>query len=97
MKALGGLLRRAACCFAVAGAVLALRVPSSVAGPDIPTKFINQGGIINTRHNMTQDVSGISSALMDSQRNNYGAVCVYCHTPHGACACTVTRPTVRAR
>jgi hypothetical protein len=33
---------------------------------------------------MTQDVSGISSALMDSQRNNYGAVCVYCHTPHGA-------------
>jgi len=84
MKALGVLLRRAACCVAVAGAVLALRVPSSVAGPDIPTKFINQGGIINTRHNMTQDVSGISSALMDSQRNNYGAVCVYCHTPHGA-------------
>ncbi|NCF83018.1 MAG: hypothetical protein GWP74_15540 [Proteobacteria bacterium] len=23
------------------------------------------------------------SALMDSQRNNYGAVCVYRHDPHG--------------
>ena len=21
---------------------------------------------------------------MDTQRNNYGEVCVYCHTPHGA-------------
>jgi len=65
------------------------------AGPDRPTEYTNQGGITNTRHNMTQRsatgadlLSGTPNSggagIMDSSRNNYGEVCVYCHTPHGA-------------
>lgn len=50
------------------------------------TKFTNQGGVSNTRHNMTQRPPGgtISANMMDNYRNNYGEVCVYCHTPHAA-------------
>jgi cytochrome c553 len=57
------------------------------------TKFTNQGGIANTRHNLTQrpPAGGINSAFMDGFRNDYGEVCVYCHTPHGADA-TVKLP-----
>ncbi|MBF0428335.1 MAG: cytochrome c3 family protein [Magnetococcales bacterium] len=50
---------------------------------DYPTNFSNVGGIAYTRHNLTQSTTGISSAMM-TVRNNYGEVCVYCHTPHGA-------------
>lgn len=50
---------------------------------DYPTQFSNMDGIKNTRHNMTQ--SGISNGgAMNTVRNNYGEICVYCHTPHGA-------------
>ena len=45
------------------------------------------GSIGNTRHNMTQRQAsggGPSGSLMDPVRNNYGEVCVYCHTPHSA-------------
>ena len=51
------------------------------------TKFSNQGSIANTRHNLTQrqpNGGGPNGSIMDSFRNNYGEVCVYCHTPHGA-------------
>lgn len=41
------------------------------------------GGIANTRHNLTMSYSP-NASLMDSYRNNYYEVCVYCHTPHGA-------------
>ena len=59
--------------------------PSTViAGPDLQTKFSNSGGIINTRHNLTQRAPGINNTLMDPFRNDYAQVCVYCHTPHGA-------------
>ncbi|MCP5150162.1 MAG: hypothetical protein H6983_10600 [Ectothiorhodospiraceae bacterium] len=59
------------------------------AGPDRPTKFSNRNGVANTRHNLTQrppDQSGgvINASLMDTQRNDYDEVCVYCHTPHQA-------------
>ncbi|MDP2369627.1 cytochrome c3 family protein [Rhodoferax sp.] len=77
----------------VLGAVLVM--PLALAGPDRPTEFTNQGGITNTRHNMTQrSATGTDllagapnsggAGIMDSSRNNYGEVCVYCHTPHGA-------------
>ena len=59
----------------------------SLADVDLPTKFSNQGTIGNTRHNLTQrQVSGggPAGATMDSFRNDYQEVCVYCHTPHGA-------------
>lgn len=48
----------------------------------------NTGSIVNTRHNLTlsyntaEDIG--QGAVMDFFRNNYGEVCVYCHTPHGA-------------
>ena len=64
------------------------------AGPDpapgTASKFSNRGSVANTRHNLTQRPSEvgpggpINAALMDTQRNDYGEVCVYCHTPHGA-------------
>lgn len=40
------------------------------------------GSIANTRHNLTVSYSTLGS-VMDLARNNYGAICVYCHTPHG--------------
>jgi mono/diheme cytochrome c family protein len=56
------------------------------------TWFSNQGGIVNTRHNLTQSPAmGDTARLMDNYRSNYGEVCVYCHTPHGANA-SVTAP-----
>ncbi|MDH5539743.1 MAG: cytochrome c3 family protein [Rhizobacter sp.] len=66
----------------------------SWAGPDpapgTPSKFSNRNSVANTRHNLTQRPTEvgpggpINAALMDTQRNDYGQVCVYCHTPHGA-------------
>ncbi|MEH6470464.1 MAG: hypothetical protein V7752_04370 [Halopseudomonas sp.] len=50
---------------------------------DLPTKFSNFGSISNTRHNLSQSTIGGGSVVMDPYRNDYGAVCVYCHTPHG--------------
>jgi hypothetical protein len=66
--------------------MLLLGAPA-LADVDLPTKFSNQGSIANTRHNMTQRQNGgggPNGALMDPFRNDYGEVCVYCHTPHGA-------------
>lgn len=57
------------------------------ADGDLPTKFINQSTIGNTRHNLTQRQTaggGPAGFFMDFTRNDYGEVCVYCHTPHGA-------------
>lgn len=54
---------------------------------DYATKFSNVGTIGNTRHNMTQRQTsggGPQSFWMDNVRNDYGEICVYCHTPHGA-------------
>lgn len=51
------------------------------------TRASNIGSIENTRHNLTMSylppISG-GGAVMDNARNNYGEICVYCHTPHGA-------------
>ena len=60
-------------------------INKTYADGEIETQFTNTGGIINTRHNLTQSTmqSG-GSTFMDRSRNNYGEVCVYCHTPHGA-------------
>ncbi len=58
----------------------------------VPSKFKNSGGVFNTRHNMAQSVlknpgNGVEydgGIVMNPYRNNYGEVCVYCHTPHSA-------------
>ena len=54
------------------------------ADTDLPTKFTNIGGIANTRHNLTQLTIGAGYVNMNAYRNQYGEVCVFCHTPHGA-------------
>jgi hypothetical protein len=41
------------------------------------------GSIAQTRHNLTISYNP-QGFFMDSVRNDYGAICVYCHTPHGA-------------
>ena len=41
------------------------------------------GSIANTRHNLTITYNA-NGGGMDFARNQYGAICVYCHTPHGA-------------
>lgn len=68
--------------------LMALMLPGgdSLADVDLPSKFSNQTSIRNTRHNLTQRqaVGGPSGVNMDPYRNDFGEVCVYCHTPHGA-------------
>ncbi|EHR72957.1 doubled CXXCH motif-containing protein [Burkholderiales bacterium JOSHI_001] len=61
-------------------------VAPALAAGDLPTRFDNRGSIANTRHNLTQRqaTGGPNGITMDSSRNNYGEVCVYCHTPHGS-------------
>ena len=54
------------------------------AEPASTTKFTNIGSIANTRHNLTQQPIGAGAGWMSLSRNDYGEVCVYCHTPHGS-------------
>lgn len=63
----------------LAGVVLSLQ-----ALADPVSKAPNMGSIVNTRHNLTQSFLGVGANWMDGSRNDYGEVCVYCHTPHGA-------------
>jgi len=53
-------------------------------GWDPTSKASNIGSISNTRHNLTIDYNIDFGNVMDLFRNDYGEVCVYCHTPHGA-------------
>ena len=71
--------------FTNATLLVCLTSVTAYAAGDLPTKFTNQGGIKNTRHNLTQNTLPNNGAgNMNSSRNDYGEVCVYCHTPHGA-------------
>lgn len=60
-----------------------------IAGPGgsvYQTKAPLTGSIANTRHNLTQSFNpdAADRFMTPIARNNYGEVCVYCHTPHGA-------------
>ncbi len=61
-----------------------------IVGPNdisYKTKAPLTGSITNTRHNLTQSFLGDASLMASAGggvRNNYGEICVYCHTPHGA-------------
>ena len=60
----------------------------STKAPNVITNELSQdglrvGGIANSRHNLTMSYSG-AAPIMDTFRNNYYEICVYCHTPHGA-------------
>ena len=72
---------------AVIGASGVVMLLPAVADVDLPTKFSNIGSVGNTRHNLTQRQvagGGPAGATMDSFRNDYLEVCVYCHTPHAS-------------
>jgi hypothetical protein len=56
---------------------------TTASAAEFETLFSNQGSVANTRHNLSQS-SIVTSGAMITARNNYGEVCVYCHTPHGA-------------
>lgn len=77
------LLRRAAM------AVVLLTMAAIVCAADLPSKAGNFGGVSNTRHNLTQSFLGNNAGWMGLSRNDYGEVCVYCHTPHAASPNTV--------
>jgi len=68
----------------LAAAALIAYSSAGLADEHIGTKFTNQGGITNTRHNLTQAPTGGGAICMDPHRNDYEEVCVYCHTPHGS-------------
>lgn len=54
------------------------------------SKASNVDSVVNTRHNL--DMGYLTVNYMDSWRNDYDAVCVYCHTPHAAADSTVSVP-----
>ncbi|OGT19947.1 MAG: hypothetical protein A2V90_07720 [Gammaproteobacteria bacterium RBG_16_57_12] len=61
------------------------------AAPWDPTSQAANTSLTQSRHNLTQSFSS-QETLMDFFRNNYGEVCVYCHTPHGANVTTTNAP-----
>ncbi len=69
---------------ALAAALLCLGGTLLADGWDPTSKAPNVDSIVNTRHNMSMSYLGGGAANMDAARNDYGEVCVYCHTPHGA-------------
>lgn len=66
------------------GVLIAFMIWSANVFSEVPSKANNMGGIANTRHNLTQSYLGANANWMSMSRNDYGEVCVYCHTPHGA-------------
>lgn len=52
---------------------------------DYNTGYSWQDGVSNTRHNLSM-ANGANAAgfIMRPYRNEYGEVCVYCHTPHAS-------------
>lgn len=79
------------------GCITAVHASSAVADGWVPivppgtvpyqTRAPLNGSIANTRHNLTLSyniAAGGAGVVMDVVRNNYGEICVYCHTPHGA-------------
>lgn len=74
-------------CWSIVALLLALAGNPAFADGDLTTKFSNQNSVGNTRHNLTQRQAsggGPVGVIMDPYRNDYGQICVYCHTPHNA-------------
>ena len=73
--------------FALSILFAGLSTASLADGWDPDSTATNIGSIANTRHNLTLSyniAAGGQGLIMNFARNNYGAICVYCHTPHGA-------------
>ncbi|MDH5324618.1 MAG: cytochrome c3 family protein [Gammaproteobacteria bacterium] len=67
-------------------ALLCVVITAFADGWSPATRAPNTDSISKTRHNLTMSylpaITG-GGAIMDNARNNYGEICVYCHTPHG--------------
>lgn len=56
-----------------------------LASQAISAPVTNRGGITDTRHNlMVPYANALMLGVKGTLYNDYGEVCVYCHTPHGA-------------
>lgn len=42
------------------------------------------GSIVGSKHDLSSVINKFLGSGMENEMNNYGEVCVYCHTPHGA-------------
>lgn len=68
-----------------AAVLISLTAWGAAAFSEVPSKASNIGGISNTRHNLTQSyLPAQGQNWMNLSRNDYGEICVYCHTPHAA-------------
>lgn len=47
------------------------------------SSIVYSGSIVNSKHDLQHAIS-TNPALMSPFLNNYGEVCIYCHTPHGS-------------
>jgi len=68
--------------------LLAISSYTVADGWDPGSSATTKGSIGNTRHNLTMNYKEFGGDRdlgfnMNAKRNDYGAVCVYCHTPHG--------------
>lgn len=70
--------------YSVVAALAALMLSGSAVAWEATTKALNQGGMIETRHNMTMSYLDGNETPMNNVRNNYIEICVYCHTPHAS-------------
>lgn len=72
-------MRRFLLAILISAASIFLSVSQAISAP-------NTNGITNTRHNLlvSYTTNPIMLAVVGTGYNNYGEVCVYCHTPHGA-------------
>lgn len=84
MKRRRVVLRVVALLGAVCIAAICTIAPAQIRPADPASKFSQEGSVANTRHNLTQRPIGGGAELMNPVRNDYGEVCVYCHTPHQA-------------
>lgn len=70
---------------AVAFSFLMLSINAAGDGWDPNSRASAIGSIENTRHNLSMSYSETARTVMGAiARNDYGEVCIYCHTPHGA-------------
>lgn len=68
-----------------AAAFLFSAVNATGDGWDPNSKATAIGSIENTRHNLSISYNDTGRTVMGAiARNDYGEVCIYCHTPHGA-------------
>ena len=70
--------------FTISTVLLLTNAGSALAdGWDPYSQASEIGSIAQTRHNLTQSYNPGARGIMAFARNDYGEVCIYCHTPHG--------------